>query len=151
MRTRLIVLGLLIATGVHAATEEDVGDPDSFGRKPVYLGIAQTPLIALQDDCTPDPEAPPQPGEQCITLNAQPAATSFNAAGLDHIRLPAAATSSMLCFELTPIVTYQFNNLTGSPQPNARFTARATITIENEVLNDPALIDPTTGLPYGGR
>jgi hypothetical protein len=48
-------------------------------------------------------------------------------------------------------VTYQFNNLTTSPQPNARLTARATITIENEVLNDPTLIDPATGLPYNGR
>jgi hypothetical protein len=25
------------------------------------------------------------------------------------------------------------------------------ITIENDVLNDPTLIDPGTGLPYGGR
>ena len=30
------------------------------------------------------------------------------------------------------------------PQPNARYIARAVITIENEVLEDPTLIDPNT-------
>ena len=32
----------------------------------------------------------------------------------------------------------------------ARFTAQAVITIDNDVLDDPALIDPGTGLPFGG-
>jgi hypothetical protein len=36
-------------------------------------------------------------------------------------------------------------------QANARYNARAVITIENEVLDDPTLIDPNTGLPYGGK
>ena len=26
-----------------------------------------------------------------------------------------------------------------------------TLTVENEVLEDPALVDPTTGLPFGGK
>ncbi|HEY7673853.1 MAG TPA: hypothetical protein VH867_01370 [Burkholderiales bacterium] len=33
-------------------------------------------------------------------------------------------------------------------QNNARFSARPIITIENEVLDDQALIDPSTGLPF---
>ena len=71
--------------------------------------------------------------------------------GLATLQLPAESTKSLICFALTPNVNYEFNNLTGVPQPNARFTARAVITIENEVLDDPALIDPNTGLPYGGQ
>jgi len=33
---------------------------------------------------------------------------------------------------------------------NASFAATASVTIENDVLNDPRLIDPTTGLPFNG-
>jgi hypothetical protein len=39
----------------------------------------------------------------------------------------------------------------GNAQSNALYNARALITIEDEVLDDPTLIDPVTGLPYGGR
>jgi hypothetical protein len=117
----------------------------------IYLGLAQTANVALLEDCTPDPMAPPLPNDRCITLNAQPAATSWNEDGLATLSLPADSTKSLICFALTPNVNYQFNNLTGAPQPVARFTGRAVITIENEVLEDPTLIDPNTGLPYGGK
>jgi hypothetical protein len=61
------------------------------------------------------------------------------------------STKSLICFALTPNVNYEYNNLTGVAQPDARFTARAVITIQNEVLDDPTLIDSNTGLPYGGK
>jgi len=148
----IFILGLTFTVAANAGpTEAEVGDPDSFGRNVVYLGLAQTATVNLQEDCTPDPNDPPPPQDRCVTLNPQPAATSFNMDNLDTMQLPAAATKSLLCFTLSPSATFSFNNLTGVRQPNARFTARALITIENEVLNDPTLIDPATGLPYGGR
>jgi hypothetical protein len=153
MKNAVIALGLIAAAAAQAAppTVEEVGDPDSFGRDVIYLGSAQSSNIALQDDCTPDPSAPPGPNDRCIVLAAQPAATSWNEDGLVTLQLPADSTKSLVCFALTPSVNYEFNNFTGVLQPNARFTGRAVITIENEVLNDPTLIDPNTGLPYGGR
>jgi hypothetical protein len=57
------------------------------------------------------------------------------------VTLGRPVARSLICFALTPNVNYQFNNLTGVPQPNARFIARAVITIENEVPDDPTLID----------
>ena len=153
MKKSIFALGLSLAAAAHAAgpTVEEVGDADSFGRDVIYLGLAQTANVALQDDCTPDPMAPPGPNDRCIVLNPQPGFTSFNEDGLATLQLPADSTKSLVCFALTPNVNYQFNNLTGVQQPNARFTARAVITIENEVLDDPTLIDPNTGLPYGGK
>jgi hypothetical protein len=153
MKNSVIALGLLIAVAAQAAppTVEEVGDPDSFGRDVIYLGNAQTSQVALQTDCTPDPMFPPLPNDRCIVLNAQPAATSFNEDGLATLQLPAESTKSLICFALTPNHNFEFNNLTGVAQPNARYNARAVITIENEVLDDPTLIDPNTGLPYGGR
>jgi hypothetical protein len=153
MKNSVIALGLMMAVAAQAAppTAEEVGDPDSFGRDVIYLGNAQTANVALQADCTPDPMFPPAPNDRCIVLNAQPAATTFNEDGLATLSLPAESTKSLICFALTPNVNYEFFNLTGVSQPNARYNARAVITIENEVLNDPTLIDPNTGLPYGGK
>jgi hypothetical protein len=148
----VFLLGLTWTVAANASpTEAEVGDPDSFGREVVYLGLAQTATVSLQEDCTPDPNDPPPPQDRCVTLNPQPNATTFSVDNLDTIQLPAASTRSLLCFTLSPSATVSFNNLTGVRQPSARFTARALITIENEVLNDPALIDPATGLPYNGR
>lgn len=45
-------------------------------------------------------------------------------------------------------MTYQ--NATASPVV-ARFNYSPTLTIENPVLSDPSLIDPTTGAPFGGQ
>ena len=154
MKSSVIALSLLIAAAAHAAapTVEEVGDADSFGRDVVYLGNAQTGNVALQADCTPDPMAPPPPpNDRCVVLNAQPATTTFVEDGLATMQLPADSTKSLICFALTPNVFFEFSNQTGVPQSNALYNARALITIENEVLDDPTLIDPATGLPYGGR
>ena len=152
MKNSVIALGLMMAMAAQAApTIEEVGDPDSFGRDVIYLGNAQTSIVALQADCTPDPMFPPAPNDRCIVLNPQPAGTSFNEDGLATLQLPADSTKSLICFALTPNHSFEFLNLTGVPQSNARYSARAVITIENEVLDDPTLIDPNTGLPYGGK
>jgi len=138
---------LVLAPSVAAAavTPEDVGDADSFGRNVTYLGLAQTMSVVLSDDCsTSDPTL-----ERCIVNNPPPASTSFNEADLAVMNLPAKATKSLICFGFTPFISVNWENFTGSPQ-TAQFTARGTINIENAVLDDPALIDPGTGLPFGG-
>jgi hypothetical protein len=154
MKNSAIALGLLVAMTAQAAppTEAEVGDADSFGRDVIYLGNAQTGNVTLQADCTPDPMAPPPPPEsRCVVLNAQPASTTFDETGLATLQLPADSTKSLICFALTPNHNFEFNNMTGVAQSSALYNARAVITIENEVLDDPTLIDPATGLPYGGR
>jgi hypothetical protein len=132
-------------TAAAAPTAEDVGDPDSFGRNVTYLGLAQTMPVTLADDCSgSDPTL-----ERCIVNNPAPLSTNFDEAGLATMNLPAKATKSLICFGLTPFISVEWSNPTGAMQI-ARFTASATITIDNEVLDDPTLIDPGTGLPFGG-
>jgi hypothetical protein len=148
----LLVGSSVVAMAAMAAPGVDeVGDPDSFGNNVIYLGIAQTPGISLLDDCTPDPMYPPDPDSRCITLKPQPLTTTFDEGKLDYIKLPGGATKTLICFAVTPSMNFQFNNLTGADQPSARFVARPVITIESDVLNDPGLIDPSTGLPLSGR
>lgn len=142
------VAGLAVASSSLAApappTVEDVGDADSFGRYVTYLGLAQTQSVVVSPDCTgSDPAL-----ERCIVAAPAPASTAFNEPDLAVMHLPPKATRSLMCFTLTPFVSVQWaNNLATSA--TARFTANAVITIENEVLADPTLIDPGTGLPFG--
>ena len=134
-----------VAAAAAALTVEDVGDPDSFGRNVTYIGMTQTDSVTLAADCTDsDPEF-----DRCIIRNPPPASTSFNEADLAVINLPAKATKSLICFAFTPIINVNWINPTATQQ-TASFIATAPIIIDNEVLDDPALIDPNTGLPFGG-
>lgn len=147
---RLIAAGVVLLTPVVTAAPDPggAGDPDSFGRNVIHLGVASTPSVAFQNNCAVSP--PPAPA-RCVTLNAQPAVTNFTEAKLTVLTIPAKSTNSLLCIVLTPSVSFLFHNQTGVAQPMARFNARATIQLDNEILNDPTLIDPTTGQPFNGR
>lgn len=127
-------------------TIEDVGDVYSFGRSVTYLGFAQTTNIRLRQDCSSQP-----PAQRCVTLAPAPEATTFDESELARVQLPAKATRSLLCFVMNSFGGYEFLNTTGEPQPVAEFDASGIWTVESPVLNDPTLIDPTTGLPFGGR
>lgn len=139
------LLGSTAITETAAPSVDDVGDADSFGRSVIYLGMAQTQGVVVLPDCTgSDPTL-----ERCIVANPAPAPTSFNESGLATINLPAKASKSLLCFTLTPLASILWQNNLATPA-SARFSANAVITIDNDVLDDPALIDPNTGLPFGG-
>ena len=134
-----------LVTAAAAPTVEQVGDADSFGKNVIYLGLAQTLPVVVLPDCTgSDPTF-----ERCLVANPAPAPTSFNESGLASIELPAKASKSLLCFTVTPLVQINWQNTLAAPAL-ARFSANAVITIDNDVLDDPTLIDPSTGLPFGG-
>src|SRR4029077_6064848 len=91
------------------------------------------------------------PTNQCFDLNAAPATTTFDAENICHIKLPKDSTRDIIYPALNFFVDYQLQNTTGVPQPQGLFDFLATVDIESDVLNDPAVIDPSTGLPAGGR
>ncbi len=128
-----------------AVTDADVGDADSFGKNVTYLGLGQTLPVILTDDCTGFDPA----DSRCIVQQPAPLLTPFDEDGLGVMTLPAKATKTLMCFTLTPFINLQWRNDTAAQQV-ARFNAFAIITIDNAVLNDPALIDPTTGAPFNG-
>ncbi len=149
--TVLILTGLTSALQAGAAagapvTEEMVGDVDSFGRNVRYLGVAQTVPVLLQEDCTGAPAE-----VRCVTLLAAPAVTTFTESDLESIELPGRSTRSLICFAITPFVRFEFQNDTGVFQPSAQFNITLDVTVENELLDDPTLINPQTGLPFGGE
>jgi hypothetical protein len=132
---------MLAATAVSDA---DVGDVDSFGRALRWLGVADM-SVELRDSC---PGANPDSG--CQVLAPGGAVTSFAFDDLGYISLPGKATHSLLCYWFSPFLSVSYDNPTAAPVV-ARLSYTPTLTVENPLLDDPALVDPTTGLPFGGR
>jgi hypothetical protein len=130
--------------GLAAVSDDDVGDSDSFGRNVKWLGLASM-NVTLTSDCS-DPSI----GPGCQVLNPAGVVTAFHFDDLAHISLPANASHSLLCYWLSPVLTTTYSNPTGVNTVGfLRYSP--TLTIENPVLDDPSLIDPTTGLPFAGR
>ena len=141
--------GAVSASPIGAAaapTIEEVGDVDSFGRAVRWLGVTQMDVV-LSDVC-PVPGGNPEAA--CVALNPAPASTAFAFEDVARIELPGKAADSLLCHWLSPFLNIEWNNPTAVPA-TARLTYQPTLTVESEVLDDPSLIDPGTGLPFGGR
>lgn len=141
--------GVMPASPIGAAaapTIEEVGDVDSFGRAVRWLGVTQMDVV-LSDAC-PVPGGNPE--ATCVVLNPAPASTAFAFEDVARIELPGKAADSLLCHWLSPFLNIEWNNPTAVPA-TARLTYQPTLTVESEVLDDPSLIDPGTGLPFGGR
>jgi hypothetical protein len=142
------------ADGVVAAmavSVDDVGDADSFGRALKWLGVGQM-NIALADSC-PAPLPSGTVGNACEPLQPLAAQTDFSFDDVARITLPKNASTSLLCHWFSPYlgVSYRNPNPAGGAPVVARLWYQPTLTIENALLDDPALIDPTTGLPFNGR
>ena len=134
------------AGSAAAPTPGDVGDVDSFGRSLVWLGMTQGNLD-LSSSCPPDDG---DPTTNCVALNAAPATTAFSLSDIAHISLPAKSANSLLCYWFSPVLSVQYHN-PGASSDVGLLRYSPTVTVESEVLADPALIDPTTGAPFGGR
>jgi hypothetical protein len=124
-------------------TVDEVGDIDSFGRNVRWLGIRQA-NIDLLDICPPDPEE----GFACQPL-APAGTTVFEFEDVARFVLPAKASRSLLCHWFSPYLQLDWSNPGAAPVLGT-LTYSPTLTVENPVLDDPSLIDPTTGLPFGG-
>jgi hypothetical protein len=129
-----------------APTQDDVGDVDSFGRSLVWLGIAQG-NVDLSHACPPDDG---DPATNCVALDPLPGSTAFDLQDIARVALPGKSANSLLCYWFSPVLSVQYLN-PGAADDLGILAYSPTLTVESEVLDDPALIDPTTGLPFDGR
>ena len=128
-------------------TDADVGDAASFGRNVRWLGVISNFVYANQDCASLLAE---DPTLLCQPITDTVALTQFNFTDIARITLPANATNSLLCHWFSPRVAVTFLNA-GPATLQGRLSYNPTLTIENAALADPALIDPTTGLPFNGK
>jgi hypothetical protein len=129
-------------TKTGGPTDDDVGDSDSFGRDVRWLGLAAGEVNVTTTACDPASTDPCQ-------VIASPGG-HFAFSDIARIHLPAGATHSLLCYWFSPLLTVTYSNPSDTAQL-ALLQYSPTVTVENPVLNDPSLIDPTTGAPFGGH
>lgn len=131
------------AINAAAPSIDDVGDVASFGRNVRWLGIRQM-TVDLAATCPPDPFD----GFVCQEL-APSGVTTFQFQDVARFTLPAKASKSILCHWFSPILQLSWSNPGATPELGT-LTYSPMLTIENPVLDDPTLINPQTGLPFGG-
>lgn len=136
----------VLAIHDRKAAALDVGDADSFGRPVRWLGVVGSEAVNINADCaSQDPEQP------CLQIDPDTHSGSGEYRDIGSITLPAGSTHSQICHWLSPTMNAYFANYTGLDNRNARFTVFPTVTFENAVLNNPALVDPNTGEPLAGK
>jgi len=135
---------------VQALTAADVGEPDSFGKTALFLGIAQSGIVLLDPTCDPTDVGPLGPDDHCIAVpdpSISVPSTIFT--NIARITIPGKSVGNIIYAignhnvsysMFNPGVTASFGHLTYSPS----------VTIESEALLDPTLIDPSTGNPFNG-
>ena len=145
MKRTFSVLGLvLVSAPAFSQILPSVSDADANGRDIVHLGALDTGHMYMKADCTQELAR----GAKCTVFEPQPRVTTFNHLDIVSFRIPARAANSLLCFDITPLIQVDFANATGIPTSFGLFSATATLTIKNPVLND--LIRPD-GQPYNGK
>ncbi|WP_027079736.1 hypothetical protein [Luteimonas mephitis] len=127
-------------------TRKDVGDPDSFGRPLKWLGVTQADIYLSEDCSLPEYQ---RAGAHC--QQTSPGQTTFfSFQDTASITLPGNAAHSLLCYWFSPLLGLAYEN-PGAEPVTAQLRYRPGLTIESEVLRDPSLVDPGTGLPFDGR
>lgn len=133
----------VLGASVADPTVDEVGDIASFGRNVRWLGVQQM-NIDLLETCPADPFD----GFACQPLDPS-GTTSFAFDDVARFVLPAKATKSILCHWFSPFLSLGWSNPGAGPELGT-LTYTPTLTVENPVLDDPALINAQTGLPFGG-
>ena len=128
-------------------TDADVGDAASFGRNVRWLGLTAA-FVQASTDCASI--LADDPAALCQQISNLAVNTPFAFNDIASIKLPANASNSLLCHWFSPRVAVTFYNPTANPVPG-RYSYNPTLTVENPVLNDPALIDATTSAPFNGK
>ena len=134
------------ADGLLSVT--DVGEPDSFGKNVKFLGTARTGIIRIRPNCV---AVTLGPDDRRIEVN--PADLSGSATGdflnLGRITIPGRSVGNVVYF--IPNNEVAVSSLNTSAIPSYGYAGYFPyITIESDALNDPAAIDPGTGLPANG-
>ena len=122
-------------------------DPDSFGSKVKFAGLFSTGEVFFD----PSPTATPAPpGSFLVHLNPAPASTDFDVQDIGQIVIPKNTATTIFYFN--PVLQHNYglgNHTAAAGTGFIEFDFY--FTLENDALNDPSVIDPSTGLPANGR
>jgi hypothetical protein len=116
----------------------------------LFLGQTGTMSVFFDRSCA-DPTLTAPPNQCVIVPSADPGGpTFFSFPDLGSITIPARSTKTIIWPVFLLNTNYTLRNTNGSPLPGI-FRTFIDVTIESDVLKNPSLIDPNSGLPYNGR
>jgi hypothetical protein len=157
MKTANLLSRLALATGLGVSslamaappTAAEVGDANSFGKKVEWIGILQTGTVFIvgPGGCaglTPSLG----PDDRCVE-HTPGTLTVVDEKDLGRITLPKKSTETLICHWATPVASFRLQNTDVAPVAG-EFSTFANYRFESKVLDDPSLINPITGLPFGG-
>jgi len=147
LKNAVAVSALALSISTIAASVNDVGDADSFGRDVKYLGAKSAPTVFLRTDCS---EIPAGSIDRCIVVNPNTAAVPLDQDNLLSIKIPGGSSRSLLCYSITTTISYQ---VVSSPTIKAQmlFMLDHTVAIESSALKASNIVDFNTGLPANGK
>ncbi len=135
-------------------TEADAGEIDSFNKNAKFMGTAASGSAIIYTSCDPaillaDLGITLGPDDRCLAA-PNPAVTSTAVfTDMARITIPARTLSNVLYMINNHTILWDFqNNTMGQIFGQMSYSPR--ITIESVALNDPAAINPDTGLPMMG-
>lgn len=133
---------------VARGEELDVGDAATFGKPMKWLGTMSSPRFVFRKDCTNW-----RGSSICHPIYAWGGGSASDGIyrNLAHITLPPKALDTMLCHWQTVSINANFYNEPDNITRPVTVEVYPWITVENEVLNDPGLIDPDSEMPLDGK
>ena len=142
-------------SAANAQSLLNVGDVESFGKNVKFLGNAATGAVYVYRSCDPavllaELSLTLQTGDRCIVHTVGGASTTTVLNDLATITLPARSADNLIYYVINNSITNDYENSNSPIQLFTNFIYNPRITIESAALNDPAAIDPSTGLPLNG-
>lgn len=149
------------ASAAQIASPADFNDTASFGRNAKFLGSMYAGTLYVYRSCDPqilldELQLVMAADDHCIVHNsATPMSTTSVFDPVWQITIPGNTVDNVIYPMLTNTVGYDATPNT-DPTGNgygpgfAFFRYTPVVTIESTALNDPAAINPTTGLPMNG-
>lgn len=152
---RKVLAGVLCVAAIVLAGSAVGQNADllTAGKNVIFAGLAGSGRVNLAAIC-------PVPGQgandRCVVINPVPGSdTDYDEVDLGHTDLPRAVVRRInIIYQIVNLTyEYQLQNTTGAQVPAARFQVQPYVTLESSAasLNDPACIDPNTGLACGGK
>lgn len=142
------------AGNIDSVTVSEVGEVESFNKNARFLGVAQSGFATIYTTCDPaillaDLGLTLGPDDRCLAI---PAGSSANATFEDmaRITIPGRTVSNIIYMMNNHTINWEFLNDTAAAS-FASMSYAPRITFESVALNDPAAIDPVTGLPMNGK
>ena len=123
-------------------------DLDSIGRSIKFLDYASPVLLSLYTTSCIRTSDPAAIAVLCVPITGADN-EQFDVPNITEINV-AAGSRSLIDLQIHTSVTYALRNATAARKTNT-VSLLIAVTIESDALNDPGLINPRTGLPFGGK